>query len=39
MEEEVVSHLMSYNFTKIAKNTLIISDEPRLTVRFIYQNF
>lgn len=38
MEEEVVSHLMSYDFPKIAKNTLMISNEPRLTVRFIYHD-
>lgn len=35
MEGEVVSHLMLYDFPKIAKTILMTSDEPRLTVRFI----
>ncbi|KAL6265417.1 hypothetical protein P5V15_002213 [Pogonomyrmex californicus] len=30
MEEEVVSYLISYDFLKIAKKTLVASDEPRL---------
>ncbi|XP_071557852.1 protein saal1-like isoform X2 [Temnothorax nylanderi] len=30
MEGEVVSHLISYDFPNIAKNTLMTSDEPRL---------
>lgn len=36
MEGEVASFLISHNFAKIAKNTLVTSDKPRLTVRFIY---
>ncbi|XP_011863331.1 PREDICTED: protein SAAL1 [Vollenhovia emeryi] len=31
MEGEVASHLMSYDFPKIAKDTLVVSSEPRLT--------
>jgi len=31
MEDEVVSFLISHDFAKIAKNTLVTSDKPRLT--------
>jgi len=35
VDEEVVSQLISYDFLKIAKDTLMISPEPRLTVIYL----